>query len=124
MDIDLEIPKNSNDIDMNQESLTKDLAFPLTLIKATHDSLYKRYCSYLLLETLRVFPSEKFKTLINSSKILMIEYPENPKQLPKQNNQKDFNEDYQLPQKRECKTSSTPCKFFKLLSMPVSSLLI
>ena len=79
------------------------------LVKSTFDSLYKNYCSYILFETIRIFPLIRFKFPLDLSLIFINNYTTLK---PTQMMLKDEREE--LPIKRKSRKTSRPEKRMKV----------
>ena len=85
------------------------------LMEKTNKSQYKTYYSYLILETLKIFPTDTQFQKQGTTKLLMLEAPKENFSNPPQTNTED-----EFIYKRKCQISSFPTKFMKYSNSLIS----
>lgn len=100
-----------NDTEMSFESFSDQLKdFNLFQISPAFDSLYQNYCSYILFETIRLFPLFKFEFPLDLTKIF-INYDTRPKPI-----QQILREEKEvLRVKRKPRKAYSPIKKMKII---------
>lgn len=100
-----------NDTEMSLKPLFDQIIYlSPKLVKSTFDYLYKNYCSYILFETIRIFPLIKFKFPLDLSEIFISNYT-----LLKPTQKMLEDEREELPVKRKSRKTSRPEKRMKII---------